>query len=114
MIKTQSVKTKKDFHKVIAQSQHVLTYYWAEWCNDCKRFAPHFEKLVEEYKDKLQIVKLNIDHHREISDQYAVMSIPTLMLFKDGAPVARFVEERSTDSIRNLLENELNKKGGVL
>lgn len=104
--------SKNEFNNIISNAQHVLTYYWAEWCSDCKRFAPHFENLVKEYEGKLKILKLDIDQHREISDHYAVMSIPTLMLFKNGIPVVRMVEERSTDVVKKLLDNELKKKGG--
>jgi thioredoxin 1 len=69
----------------------VLVDFWAEWCGPCKVIAPILEEIAEEQAGKLQIVKLNIDDNLEVTRRYDVMSIPTLLLFKDGEPQARLV-----------------------
>ncbi|HXQ18500.1 MAG TPA: thioredoxin [Acidimicrobiales bacterium] len=69
----------------------VLVDFWAEWCGPCKVIAPILEEIAEEQAGKLQIVKLNIDDNLDVTRRYDVMSIPTLLLFKDGEPKARLI-----------------------
>jgi thioredoxin 1 len=69
----------------------VLVDFWAEWCGPCKMIAPILEEIASEHGDKLEIVKLNIDDNLDITRRFDVMSIPTLILFKDGEPQARMV-----------------------
>ena len=65
----------------------VLVDYWAEWCGPCKMVAPILEELSDELKDKLTIAKLDVDNNRDSAIKQKVMSIPTLILFKDGNPI---------------------------
>lgn len=95
-------------NEVLNSNQPVLMYYWAKWCSDCKSFAPIFDQLVEEYKGKIKLVKLDIDDNIEIANKFFVMSIPTLLLFKNGAPIARMVEERNRDTIKQIIDKELS------
>ncbi len=67
----------------------VLVDFWAEWCGPCKMIAPVLEELAVEQEGKLTIGKLNIDDNLDVTRRFDVMSIPTLILFKDGQPVAR-------------------------
>ena len=69
----------------------VLVDFWAEWCGQSKMIAPTLEKLSQEYAGKIKIVKLNVDNYPDIAQQYNVRSIPNLMFFVDGAPVASVV-----------------------
>ncbi len=69
----------------------VLVDFWAEWCGPCKMIAPVLEEIAEEQADKLQIAKLNIDDNLAVTQRFEVMSIPTLILFKDGEPAMRIV-----------------------
>jgi len=62
----------------------VLVDFWAEWCGPCKMIAPVLEEIATEQEGKLQIGKLNIDDNLDVTRRYDVMSIPTLILFKDG------------------------------
>ena len=71
-------------NKVLNAEQLVLVDFWAEWCGPCKMIAPVLEKLAEQYKDKLTIVKLNVDQNSEKPAHYGVRGIPTLMFFKNG------------------------------
>ncbi len=79
----------KDFkEKVLNTSTPVLCDFWAEWCGPCKQISPVLLELAEDFKDKLLIAKVNIDDNPEVPSKYGIMSIPTLILFKNGESVA--------------------------
>ena len=69
---------------VIKSEKPVLVDFWAEWCGPCVQIAPALEELANEYKDRLTVVKVNIDENPETPAKYGVRGIPTLILFKDG------------------------------
>jgi thioredoxin 1 len=80
--------TAENFDKTITESKvPVFVDFYAEWCGPCKLAAPIVDKLSAEYKGKVNVVKLDVDHANEISAKYGVRSIPTAMVFKDGKPV---------------------------
>ena len=62
----------------------VLVDFWAEWCGPCKMLGPILEEISKDLKDKLQIVKVNLDENQDLAMKYSIRSIPTLLLFKDG------------------------------
>jgi thioredoxin 1 len=76
---------------VKASDVPVLVDFWAEWCGPCKMIAPVLEEIAEEQAGKVEIVKLNIDDNLDVTRRFDVMSIPTLILFKDGDPVRRLI-----------------------
>ena len=79
----------KDFkEKVLDSNSPVLCDFWAEWCGPCKQISPILIELAEDYKGKMLIAKINIDENPEIPSKYGIMSIPTLILFKNGESVA--------------------------
>jgi thioredoxin 1 len=96
--------TEATFEEEVLNSETpVLVDFWAEWCGPCHAIAPVLEKIAEERKDDLKLVKVNIDNEQELSLRYGVMSIPTMILFKDGAPAAAAVGAQPKASLERTL-----------
>jgi thioredoxin 1 len=76
---------------VLKASQPVVVDFWAEWCGPCRMIAPALEEIATAMGDKVKIVKLNVDENPQIAAKYGVMSIPTLMMFKNGELASRQV-----------------------
>ncbi|MFU8876592.1 MAG: thioredoxin TrxA [Wenzhouxiangellaceae bacterium] len=70
--------------EVINAGQPVLVDYWAEWCGPCKMIEPLLHELADEYQDRIKIAKVNIDENQQITSQFKIRGIPTLMVFNDG------------------------------
>src|SRR6266849_10305305 len=96
--------TEQSFEQEVLQSDKpVIVDFWAEWCGPCHAVAPVLDKIVAERPDELKLVKVNIDEEQELAQRYGVMSIPTMILFKDGEPSAAVIGAQPKGAIERAL-----------
>lgn len=103
MGKNTTEATDATFAELVGDSTPTLVDFWAEWCGPCKMMEGPLEEIAGEQSGKLNVVKLNVDENQQTAMQYGVMSIPTMIVFKDGQEMKRLVGARS----RTQLEAEL-------
>jgi len=100
--------TDANFDQDVLQSDvPVLLDFWAEWCGPCKMIGPLLVELSEEYANKVKIVKLNVDENNNTAIQYAVRSIPTLILFKDGQVQAQHIGAAAKGQLKQFIDSNL-------
>lgn len=101
-----TILTKDNFEKEVVQSDKVVMVdFWAPWCGPCRAVGPIVDELAGEFKDRAKVAKLNVDEEGEIAAKFRVMSIPTIMVFKNGEMVEKLIGARP----KNELEDVLNK-----
>jgi thioredoxin 1 len=95
----------QDFeNQVLGSKRPVLVDFWAEWCVPCHMVSPVVEEIAREYADRMTAAKLNVDDNPQTARQFGVMSIPTLIVFKDGQEKARVVGARAKEAILREIE----------
>ncbi len=97
--------TNDNFDEKVLNTKGVaLVDFWAEWCGPCRLIGPAVEELAKEYDGVATIGKLNVDNNREIAAKYGIMSIPTLLFFKDGEIVDKLVGVASKNDLKKKLD----------
>jgi thioredoxin 1 len=97
-----------NFDKVVLQAEKpVLVDFWATWCKPCMMVAPIVDELAAEFDGRVDFVKIDIDHNPKTPAKYRVMSIPTLLVFKNGEPVSHMVGLRPKNELKKNLEGVL-------
>jgi thioredoxin 1 len=85
----------------------VLVDFWAPWCGPCRMIAPVLEEVDQEMGDKVKVVKVNVDENQETAAKYGIMSIPTLLVFKNGEAVDKVVGYQPKEALVQLLEKHV-------
>ena len=93
--------------EVLDSSIPVLVDFWASWCGPCRMIAPIIDQLADEFDGKVKIGKVNVDENRELASQYRVMSIPALLVFKNGQIVNQAVGARPKAELEKMLNSVL-------
>ena len=96
--------TTAAFEKVAAQGAPVLIDFWAPWCGPCKMIAPVLDELAAEMNGKAKFVKMNVDENPQVAGQFGIMSIPTLIVFKDGKPVNKLIGGQPKPQLKAFVE----------
>ena len=94
----------KEFYEAMEQGKEVLVDYWAPWCSYCRRIAPAYEKVAQQYGEQLVIAQINIDEEPLLAHKEQIEVIPTLVLYRDGRAVASIVAPESKARIDGFLQ----------
>ena len=101
--------SQDDFNREVVESDRpVLVDFWANWCQPCHMLAPIVEQLADEYAGRITVAKVDTDANRDLSLEYAINSLPTLLLFKDGEVVQRFIGVRTRSEYAAALDAVLS------
>ena len=92
---------------VLQNNKAVLLDFWAEWCGPCKMIAPLLDEVADKYEEKLDVVKLNVDENPNTAQKFGIRSIPTLILFKDGAVQAQMMGAMPKSQLEEFLDTNL-------
>ena len=97
-----------NFDQTVLKSETpVLVDFWAPWCRPCLMVAPIVEELADDYSGRVNFVRVNVDQNPQVASRYNIMSIPTLIIFKDGQPASHIVGFRPKEELKQGLDKVL-------
>ncbi|MGP6174215.1 thioredoxin [Corynebacterium sp. A21] len=100
--------TQDTFRSTVIDSEKpVIVDFWAEWCGPCKKLSPMIEEIAEEFGDKITVAKIDVDSERTLGAMFQIMSIPSVLVFKNGEKVDEFVGLRPKSEIVAMLNAHL-------
>lgn len=108
MAKATTISDATFEEEVLKSNVPVLVDFWAEWCGPCRMVAPILDEIAEEKAGKIKIAKLNVDENLRTAASLGIVSIPTLMLYKDGAPVERIIGAQPKQRLLQQIDKHLN------
>ncbi len=108
MAENTMTATDAAFNDLINGDKPVLVDFWAEWCGPCRMVGPIVEEIAGEYASKISVAKLNVDENPQTAMQYDVMSIPTMIVYQDGAEKKRIVGARPKQALLAELDEFIN------
>lgn len=103
------ISTDNFKQEVLNSNIPVLVDFWAEWCMPCRMIAPIVDELAEDYKGKIKFGKVNVDNNTQLATELQILSIPVLILFRNGQPITRIVGANTKAHIRQEIDSALKR-----
>lgn len=97
--------TEENYEDIVNGNKAVLIDFYADWCGPCKMMSPVIDEIANEFEGKVVVGKVNIDKETKLASKFEIMSIPTIIIFKDNNIIKEFVGVQSKDTIVNILNN---------
>lgn len=103
--------TKDNYEEEVLKADGIILLdYWASWCAPCRMVSPIIEAIAEDFSEHIKVGKINVDEEGELASAAAIVSIPTIMILKEGQVVEKLVGARSRDEFEDILSQHINQK----